>query len=173
MIMLALIVFVSAVVNRYRGGGIVSVNVFDPPGHRRFWCAPVMAALGWLVLPPVSDAIFGACWLWWSILPWGRWYSLGHWPREASGAPDAFERVIERIGDVNGRSDHACLFLRNLVALAPLATLSPWAALIVLLGQSTAYAVSWEIVPERNGPTGYAEYATGAGWGAALLAMRT
>jgi hypothetical protein len=175
------VMFLSALVNRFRGGGVIPL---DLPGHRRFWSAPMIAAIAAIVLDWRVALVFAACWLWWALLPWGRWYTIGRGERDWSGPPDGFERVIERIADalapnmisfpyrwqVRITSDHLALALRNVVALAPLAGLiSIPAALIVMIGMSLAYEIAWQMVPEERGPTGWAEWATGAFWGLALI----
>lgn len=187
MIAIALTILAAALINRFRGGGVVPPELFDPPGHRRLWSTPLMAGLAALHLDWHAALAFAACWLLWAALPWGRWYTLGRGERDWSGAPDWFERMIEAwsrsllIGFLRpaqffqpaGRiiADHSCLFLRNAIVLAPLAAfVSLPAAIIVLVGMSIAYELSWRLISEARGPTGWAEWVTGALWGVALLA---
>lgn len=175
-------ILAAALINRWRGGGVIPPEAFRLPGHRRLWSTLLMTALATAHLDWRTALVFGACWLLWAALPWGRWYTLGRGDRDWSGEPDWFERLIESLplpqdDDAPRGSaqrivdDHASLFLRNLVALAPLAVLISWpAALIVLVGMSVAYEIAWRAIPEERGPTGWAEWVTGALWGVALLA---
>lgn len=180
-----LTIVIFAAINRFRGGGIIPERLFNPPGHRRFWATPLVASVAALWLSPTMALAFGACWLLWALLPWGRWYTCGRGLRSWSGEPDAFERVVEAV--VRGLTgfthigcppmsrlrvidDHLCLAARNVLVLMPLALLfGPTPALIVLIGMAASYELAWRLVPEVRGPTGYAEWATGAWWGAALV----
>lgn len=175
-------ILVSALVNRWRGGGVFPPEMLKLPGHRRLWSALLMATLAALHLDWRTALVFGACWLTWAGLPWGRWYTLGRGDRDWSGEPDWFERLVESFpfpqdDDAPRGSaqrildDHASLFIRNLIALTPLAILVSWpAAMILLVGMSVAYEIAWRCIPETRGPTGWAEWTTGAIWGVALLA---
>lgn len=180
MMIAILVIALAALVNRFRGGGVIP---HDPPGHRRLWSTPLMAGVAALVLDWPAALVFAACWFWWAVLPWGRWYTLGRGERSWSGQPDWFERAIEsfpipqpdfeaipRGSWLRILDDHLCLHLRNVVALYPLALLLSWqASLVVLIGMSLAYEIAWRLIPEERGPTGWAEWATGALWGVALL----
>lgn len=182
--LIALTILCAALINRFRGGGVISA---DLPGHRRFWAAPLMAGLAALHLDWLSALLFGACWLLWAVLPWGRWYTLGRGDRDWSGKANWFEELIEGAPSFEvpaidfgpagstGRiiDDHMRLSLRNLIALLPALFFFPPVFLIVLFGMSLAYEVAWRIIPEDRGPTGYAEWATGALWGLALVLAAT
>lgn len=168
------VIVLCAILNRFRGGGVIS---YDLLGHRRFWVTPFMAAV-FYVMPntTVQDALFfGACWLLWAILPWGRWYTLGRGERHWSGTPDKFEQAIERIGDRASNpiiNDHICLSIRNILALLPTLIISPWIMPVIVLGMAISYELPWRFFPDgkyKEGPTGYGEYLTGAFWGIAIL----
>lgn len=113
------VIIAMAAINRFRGGGIIPVSWFDPPGHRRFWATALVAGVaalwfgfnqevyfsmeivgmsgGIVIRQPLVAVAFSACWLIWAIPPWGRWYTLGWGYRWWSGPPDAFESAIEAV----------------------------------------------------------------------------
>jgi hypothetical protein len=166
------------VFNRYRGGGVVP---FNPPGHRRFWTA----GLVWLALAGFHDVwttnLFAACFLAWSLVPWGRTYTLGRFEREASGPPNALERLVEGVADLRGRNDRLAFFLWQCIGCAPLALVAPWPVAAAMPFAVTAvYEVAWHWRWDRlpdyarrhfNNPTPFAEIWTGALWGVAVLTL--
>ena len=116
-----LIIPLYGILNRVRGGGFYGHLL---PGHPRVWISVFTICLSLFFLPIYQAAFLGACFFLWSLLPWGRWYSLGNMPREASGNPDFFEKIIEKSVDslTTNRelSDNICFFIRNLICLIPL-----------------------------------------------------
>lgn len=155
-----------ALINSGRGAA------FKPPwlvGHSRYWYGALAGLFLCLAKPWREALVIAVCLIFWAQWPWGRWYTLHRCPRNWSGKPNAFERVVERWCDIGGaENDHLCLLMRMLVGLAPLAlyTLSAWpllaAAAIVL-----AYEMAW-----RWGQSGReirtAEALTGAILGACI-----
>lgn len=159
------IILAAAVLNRVRGGGFFGGRL---PGHPRFYVAPAMGGLAWLVLSWPMAIVFAACFLAWSWLPWGRWFDLGRLnPEILDGVRERtwFERAIE---GVVGRSDHVCFAVRNLIAIVPAAILVSPIFMFLPAAQSAAYEIGWRYAPER--PIEIGELLTGAVWGLLLVA---
>ena len=119
---------------------------------------------------PWHDALaIAGCLVFWAQWPWGRWYTLHRCPRNWSGKPNAFERLVERFCDIGGaENDHLCLLVRMIIGLAPLAFYA-WSPLPLLAAFAIvmAYEAAW-----RWGQSGReirtAEALTGAILGACI-----
>jgi hypothetical protein len=155
MISLALLAGAMAAINRFRGGGLWADRL---PGHPRFYAAALVAAVSFLAVGPLDAAIVAGCFLAWSLLPWGRWYSLGRGVVPGR-EPSDFEIIIGRLPN-----DYARFTMRNAVGLIPaVAFINPLFLLLALV-QTAAYEAGWRLSPAT--PIRTAELLTGAAWGA-------
>jgi hypothetical protein len=132
-----------ALVNAIRGGG-------------QGWMRPIVgivAGLGHLavtmqIIPSVI--ITAGIWLW-LTQPWGRWYTLGHGARELSGAPNRWEKPIERIADQlfseqRGKADALAWLMSGTVFALPLIIFSSLWWLILTPATVCIYALSIKLV---------------------------
>ena len=155
----------AALINAARGGRFAVVSAL--PGHTRLYASLAFAllALAW-TRNPLAAITWGGCFLFWSWLPWGRWFDLNHSSTLPDRPPSWFECGVEAIAHDN---DAAAFAIRNAVALLPAAILiSPFILALVAL-QHASYAVGWALAPRRAIEA--AEYLTGLAWGAALLLL--
>ena len=169
---------VLSVLHRFRGGGLF---VWQAPIHRRYITTLLLAAFmfaswSWQI------AVFVALqYLLLVLLPWGRWYTLGHVDRDvSSGAADPLESFLERITAFLGRtgSDFMAFTIRNLICLFP-CFVAAWylqkvelAIIAIALAFSIPeiYRLCWRYVGAANAPTVYAEWISGGVIGAAIVA---
>lgn len=160
------IILAAAILNRVRGGGFFGDRL---PGHPRFYVAAAMGLLTPPSLPWQYMPIVAGCFLFWSWLPWGRWFDLGRLnPEILNGIRERtwFERAIE---GVVGRSDHVCFAVRNLIAIIPAAIFISPIFMFLPAVQSAAYEIGWRYAPDR--PIEIGELITGAAWGLLLVAV--
>lgn len=151
------------VLNRVRGGGFGAAYL---PGHPRFYVAPVVGGLSWALLG-VSWWAAGGAYLLWSLIPWGRWYTVDQAYNPVTRIPTWLERQITRLGwDQSSR-----FLMAQIVGLLPsallLAAWAPLAALPVLL----TYKLAWWLLPEEtegDRAIELAELGTGFLWAALI-----
>ncbi|WP_293857176.1 hypothetical protein [uncultured Alsobacter sp.] len=154
-----LVILAAAVLNRVRGGGFFGDRL---PGHPRFWVAPLMGGLAAVHHPPLAAAALGAAWLYWSLLPWGRWYTFG------AVTPDRPPTTFEAAVEVLAGDDHVLAFsIRNTIAFAPIWLVHPWAWLAGWV-QTALYAFAKAVAPPAIFVP-VAEILTGALWGLLLI----
>lgn len=165
-------------INRFRGGGFTDINFGI---HRRFIIIPIL----FLMLSMYTEMNYilsGYLTLQYfliTLLPWGRWYTIGNAPRELSGTPDMLEKTLEELTDQLNRaySDYVCFVARNLLCLFPSIAVSLYMLRFDLLGICIIYAIlfvelyrqAWEWLTWERVPTAYAEFATGVLTGVVLL----
>lgn len=111
----------TAVLNRFRGGGFYGGWIRDKTGiHPRILASVGITTISlflYVWLPAVS---IGVSYLIFVSAPWGRWYSLNRCPRILSNPPGYFETVLETIADFgNKRRDWLALGLRNSLMALP------------------------------------------------------
>jgi len=163
----ALILLCAAALNHIRGGGglfRISWLIDKVPGRPLYWVWPFIGLLALLIMPWPYALAFGLGYLIWGSAEWGRWFSLGRWPRDAGGRPiSVFASLIEGIA---GTNDYVAFTLRNFVMLIPLSVVFPIMLAFAPL-QTGAYELGWRIPP--NGGIGYAELLTGVLWGFAII----
>lgn len=151
---------VFGIINRLRGGMWPAERL---PGRPLIWMLPVVFLVALTILSWKDALWFTVGYASWASFAWGRWFTLGRDVRGANrAAPNWFERIIERIG---GKSDHACLFIRDFILLLPV----PW--LIWIAGwRLGAYEIGMRVSP-GNASDGvvWGEWLTGFGWGLALV----
>lgn len=175
-----------ALLNRMRGddtwmrGASVSGELAPQwlPGRSLYYVAIAIGAWSLWFLPWQAAILFGLAYLVWGVMAWGRWFDLGRLPdgfsREDIGL-DVYEKMIEA---VVGGNDHAAFFLRQLMVLPGLASLSwwfnawhltilavPFAAVVLCL-----YEFAWRDKPEAAVPM--AEWMTGVTWALLLIAVQ-
>jgi len=118
---------VLAVFNRMRGNKDAWIPSL--PGRALWYVTCIILASTLALLPWAHAALFSLGYLWFYTLPIGRWYTLNREPREISGEPNAFERAVERVVDIEGRNDDGALFVRNLIGVLPWALLAAYSNL--------------------------------------------
>ncbi len=155
----------AAAVNAARGGRYAFVNRL--PGHTRLYAALAFALLALAVTrDPARAALWGGCYLFWAVLPWGRWFDLNHATTLPDRAPSWFEKAVEK---ASGGDDNIAFAIRNALALLPAAILlSPFILALVAV-QHGSCALGWAITKSRAIEA--AEYFTGLGWGLALILL--
>lgn len=169
---------------RFQGGAWFAAKL---PGRPVWYVIPILAGCAWLIHGGwQAPAAAGLGLLFASLLPHGRWYTLEHLPRTATGrAPSWLERLIEALCDTksgNGRDDALCLLAVKAIAFWPLAIAGladgppfPFAAigllapLIILAG----YAIGWALYEagRTKAPTAFGEYAAGLAIALLLLGL--
>jgi hypothetical protein len=158
MIIHLLIVPACAVLNRVRGTDVLK-EWFRLPGHGRLYVSPAISALAYFA---GASPWIGACYFFWSLFAWGRWFDLGRLPddfgREGQKL-DAFETVITKL---SFGSDYVALFLRHSIALPVAYFVWPWGLLFPPLAVG-AYEAGWRVTPKA--PIQTAELIVGAIWG--------
>lgn len=173
MIQQSIILILSSIINKFRGGGFYAYLL---PGAPRYYAFIFMGLLFFINHQQIKEAVlFSLFWLVWSIPPWGRYYTLGRMPREISTrSPSFFELEVEKtISDINNRyiEDHFLFFIRNLLSLSPFIYFSLELPLIIAIFISFSYELAWRISPDNkdNKAINYAEYFTGFIWGVVIL----
>lgn len=166
---------VLSVLHRFRGGGLIA---WKTPIHRRYITAAILFVLLFGITKWQTAVFITLQYLLLVLLPWGRWYTIGHLPREISGLPDGFERFLERITASLGRSgsDYAAFVLRNLVCLSPCAIAAYMTRSIIPIASAVllsviiveSYRLSWRYIKEADTPTAMAEWVSGAAIGAVI-----
>jgi hypothetical protein len=150
------VVGLMAVLNRFRGGGFGADRL---PGHPRFYVAPMVAVVAWIVMPWQQAIAAGVAYLAWCWPPWGHLMCLGHW---SPGRPvSEFEAwcLKSMRGDYFG-----ALLLRHAVGLIPAMCLVSPLAIVAAPLVAALYAAGWRWRPQN--PIEPAELLTGALWGA-------
>lgn len=153
-----------AAINRVRGGGCSFFTRL--PGHARYYAAALVMAVSFVPAGPVDALFAGLCFLFWSLMPWGRWYDLGALDEEPGRPETWFEKAISRL---SRGSDGAAFLIRNVLGLVPAALLLHPAFLLLAGFQTAAYGIGW-----RWGGLGairLAELITGAFWGVFIWAL--
>jgi hypothetical protein len=170
-----LILVLSCIINKFRGGGFYAYLL---PGAPRYYAFILMGVLFYIYNGFIKESIlFAIFWLIWSIPPWGRYYTLGRMPREVSTRkPSLVETEVEKtISDINNRhvEDHILFFIRNLISLLPFLYFSYLLPFIIAIFISIAYEVAWIITPDNknNKAINYAEYFTGFVWGITIITI--
>lgn len=168
-IWIAALAFACAI-NAARGGRFPVIN--DLPGHTRLWATLAFVLLTgavtwWRDAHWSTSLIWGACYLAWAQLPWGRWFDLNHGslPDAVPRPPSAFERFVERIAP----EDHSAFALRNAIGLIPAAVLISPFMLVLVAAQHAAYWIGWKA--SKTQPIAIAEYITGVAWGVAIMVL--
>lgn len=165
-----LMIAVTAVLNRVRGGGFGGQYL---PGRALLWVTTAVAALVFVLNGAWPAAALAAGYLFWGIWPWGHLQVLGRMTEEQIGRPPSkLEAVLLRASRGNA---HVALGLRHLFVLpgliaaawfgAPLylVALAPVFAVLVV----AAYEAMWRVSPQN--PIWLAEIITGALWGVLLV----
>lgn len=150
-----------AFLNRFRGGGFYAVYL---PGHPRFYVAPVVGLLVWLLMGDVARGICaGIVYLVWSFLPWGFLASMGRWTPQGR----TISWLEGRCLDLARENYLVALSLLHLVGLLPaFLSLSLFAPLMAPL-IAGSYWLGWRYRPKA--PIELAELITGALWGALFV----
>ena len=150
---------IMAFLNRFRGGGFGAEHL---PGHPRYWVTPVVGALAyWHTGNALHAAIFAACYLAWSLVPWGHAIGLGRWSPVRDPAP--IEETLIHWTD----NPWLKLLTIEVVGLFPAMVLvSPFAAAMPPLFVA-CYEVGWRLRPRA--PIELAELLTGGLWGLLLV----
>lgn len=139
-----------AVINRARGDDRWMPSWL--PGRPLWYAAPLIGLAALLIQPPLAAGAIALAYLVWGVPAWGRIYDLGRLP--------------------GGQSDHLRFFARMLLAVPALLVFGSWGAFLGLsfAGLSVlAYELAWRWKPDN--PIWIAELATGALWGALILAL--
>lgn len=135
------------------------------PGRSLYWVSAVIILAGVAITASWQGALLGVGYLIWGSLPWGHWQGLGHIPPEyePDRAKTWFEREVEKLTD----SKHLALYIRHVIALAPLTLAYPFVwqlfAPLVAAVQVALYELGWRVTPQKGTVTG--EYLVGAYWG--------
>lgn len=155
----ALIIAAMAFLNRVRGGGFGAEIL---PGHPRYYVTPVIGILAWLWTGAIiMSVLFAACYLAWSLVPWGHAIGLGRW--SPSRAPAPLEETL--IHWTN--NPWLKLLSIEVVGLAPAMVLvSPFAAILPPFFVA-CYELGWRLRPKA--PIELAELLVGVLWGALLV----
>lgn len=167
----------TAVLHRFRGGGLF---VWQAPIHRRYVASLLLAAFMFTNWSWQITTFVALQYLLLVLLPWGRWYTLGHVDRDvSSGAADPFEAFLERITAFLGRtgSDFMSFVLRNLICLLPCFVASWYlrkteiAAIAIILAVviPEVYRLCWYYIDDLRTPTVYAEWFVGGLIGLAII----
>jgi hypothetical protein len=146
---------VGIVLNLLRGGRWFAPHL---PGHPRYYVAGATLAILYVAGYDLTvSALVVLSLLWWSIWPWGRWYTFGVLPRSTVKLPNLFERAVEALGDhfpSQKRNDFLCFLLRQAWGVLPLIVVMSltgtgfWAFAVwpaATLSLTFAYALSWNI----------------------------
>lgn len=166
-----------AYLNAFRGG-LYPADIM--PFKKSIYVSLIFLIVGWQLVSIFCGLAVASIYFIWSIPPWGRWYTFNTLPRELSGHPTLFERLIEKVSDIKGlRLDWLAFTIRNAICLIPLflvalffipfiLAIQFWAFKVVLM--TCAYALPWSIVNlfgvdhDRLQPIRMAELITGFLW---------
>lgn len=179
LLMIPLLMLLMALLNRFRGGGII-LSKIPVPLHRRYITTMVLFPILWSLTTWQFAAFVSLQYLLLVLLPWGRWYTIGYAPRWCSGEPDAFENALEKATAFLGRSgsDYVSFVIRNLICLSPcfgasyiLESANP-AIIAVTLAVviPEIYRLCWNFIDEMDVPTTMAEWISGLAIGLAIAA---
>lgn len=139
--------------NRVRGGGLGGQFL---PGHPRYWVFAFICLLSFLAPNQLKFLTFSCGYLYWSLLPWGHWYSLGE--EHGDDRPlTTFERIIDWLA---GGNPYIAFTIRNAIGFLPL---TGWGAGVLGIAQTALYHVAKRLV--RGDSIWLAELLTGALWG--------
>ncbi len=122
------------------------------PGRALWYVAPALGIVALLTQPPLAGLAIACAYLLWGVPAWGAIYDLGRLPGSAG--------------------DHARFFLRMLLAVPVLLVFGVWGFALGLVFAGLAllcYELAWRWQPTN--PIWLAELATGALWGALILAL--
>lgn len=167
---------VLSVLHRFRGGGLF---VWQAPIHRRYVASLLLAAFMFINWSWQIAAFVALQYLLLVLLPWGRWYTLGHIDRDvSSGTADPLEAFLERITAFLGRtgSDFAAFVLRNLLCLLPCFLCAYYLhnlnlviiAVAIAVVIPEVYRLCWRFLLASGAPTVYAEWVSGVLIGSAI-----
>jgi len=116
------IIVLSALLNRFRGGGFGGGWIREKTGiHPRIFAATGLFVVSLSIHPWFNCLDIAVAYLIFVSAPWGRWYTLGFLNRDtASGPPNRFERFVENLSDIGGvRRDWLAFALRNFIMGIP------------------------------------------------------
>lgn len=153
------IIPIAAVLNRFRGGGFGAAKF---PGHPRFYVAPVLGLVCWLLGAGVSDSIVVAiCYLAWSFVPWGHCIGLGRW---MPGRKPAW--LEHRALDAAQNNPWIALWFLETVGMSVAAGAMHWSAFLLPPLMVAAYEIGWRV---SRAPIRWAEIAIGLLWGSFIM----
>ena len=141
---LCLIPILTAILNRFRGGGFGGGWIRNKTGiHPRIISAIGVSVLSLFLYCWEMSAATGLAYLIFVSAPWGRWYSLGRVSRLLSGFPSYFETVLETISGYNNiRRDWLAFGMRNFIMAMPG---------IILVCIAAGLTISYYILPLSAG----------------------